>query len=106
MTRKADERLLGQVQQKLFFHGLRPPCRVTAELRDGIVTLTGTVQHEYQKRAAAHALRGMAAVKRVINNIQTPGFKNVWGSRKEWDYKPNVQEASKPAGQPPAETSG
>ena len=106
MTRKADERLLGQVQQKLFFHGLRPPCKVTAELRDGIVTLTGTVQHEYQKRAAVHALRGMAAVKRVVNNIQTPGFKNVWTSRKEWDYKPNVEEGSKPAGQPPAETSG
>ena len=106
MPRKADERLLGQVQQKLFYHGLRPPCKVTAEVKDGIVTLTGTVQHEYQKRAASHACRGMGAVKRVINNSQTPGFKNVWGSRKEWEYKPNAEKGSQPPVQPSAGTHG
>lgn len=105
MTRKEDERLLGQVQQKLISQGIRPPCKVTAEVKDGIVTLSGTVQHDYQKRAAARVCQAMPAVKRVINNIQTPGFKNVWSSRKEWEYKPNAGE-SKPAGPGAPRTGG
>ena len=83
MTRKADEHLQHQLEQKLLAHGLRPPCRVTVVVRGGVVTVSGTVQHDYQRNAVVHACRSMTGVKRIVNNVQAPGFHNVWKSTKD-----------------------
>ena len=92
MTRKSDEHLQNQVEQKLLAHGIRPPCRVTVVVRNGVVTVSGTVQHDYQRSAVVHACRAMTGVKRIVNNVQAPGFHNVWKSTKEWEQaKPKVE---------------
>ena len=83
MARKADERLQQQVQIKLLSHGIRPPCRVTVTVKDGIVTLAGTVQHGFQKRSAVHACRAMTGVKKVVDTLQATGARKVWESRKK-----------------------
>jgi hypothetical protein len=85
MNRKADERLQHQLEQKLLAHGMRPPCRVTVNVRDGVVTVSGIVQHDYQKNAAIHACRATSGVRMVVNNLQSPGFHSVWSNSKEWD---------------------
>ncbi len=45
------------------------PEGLQAEVEDGWVTLTGIVEWKYQKHAAEEAVREMAGVKGVINNI-------------------------------------
>jgi hypothetical protein len=62
-------------------------------VRDGVVTLSGSVQHEYQKRAAVHACRATSGVRMVVDNLQAPGFQNVWSTKKEWEpAKPKPAE--------------
>lgn len=105
MTRKDDERLQHQLEQKLISHGMRPPCQLHVTVRDGVVTLTGTVQHDYQKRAAVHACRTQTGVRSVINQITAPGFHNVWINQKEWQPQKSPSDTAPPKGgdQPPAE---
>jgi hypothetical protein len=92
MARKEDERLQQQVQQKILSHGVRPPCRVTVSVNKGVVTLSGTVKFEYQRRAALHACRAMPGVKSVIDSLQVPPAHNVWGSADEWKPKGKALE--------------
>lgn len=91
MNRKEDERLQHQLEQKLVSHGLRPPCRVHVAVRNGVVTISGAVQHDYQKRAAVHACRATSGVRSVIDNLQAPGFHSAWTSVKEWETHPPRQ---------------
>lgn len=85
MYQKADERLKTQLEQKLSSHGVRPPCKVTVTVRNGVVTLAGTVQYDHQKRTIAHACRATNGVKHVIDNVQVPPPKPAWA-----DHKPHV----------------
>ena len=62
MSRAADGRMQKEVQQKLMSHGIRPPCRVTVTVRNSVVPLGGTVQYEYQKKAAVRAYSDRTAI--------------------------------------------
>jgi hypothetical protein len=88
MAQKVDERLKGQLEQKLLSRGLRPPCRVTVAVNNGKVTLAGTVQFEYQKRAAMQTCRAARGVKTVVDNIQVSAHQSPWAAnKKEWAVK-------------------
>lgn len=89
MYQKADERLKTQLEQKLSSHGVRPPCKVTVTVRNGVVTLAGTVQYDHQKRTIAHACRATNGVKHVIDNVQVPPPKPAWA-----DPKPHAPVSS------------
>jgi hypothetical protein len=80
MPHTADERLRNQLEHKLASHGIRPPCKVVVGVRNGQVTLSGTVQFDYQKRAAAHACRAMSGVKGVVDQIQVAAHKSPWAA--------------------------
>ncbi len=46
-----------------------PPNRVTVAISDGWVTLKGTLNWQYQREAAARAVRDLAGVRGVTNSI-------------------------------------
>ena len=46
-----------------------PPNHVTVAISDGWVTLKGTLDWQYQKEAAARAVRDLTGVRGVINSI-------------------------------------
>ena len=53
----------------LHWNAVVPSNRVTATVRESWVTLNGTLNWQYQKEAAARAVRDLTAVRGVINNI-------------------------------------
>jgi hyperosmotically inducible protein len=67
-ARGADQKITTDVQLKLANRGLRSPCKVTVDTKNGEVTLTGVVQYAHQKNAAVQAATGVAGVRRVIDN--------------------------------------
>jgi osmotically-inducible protein OsmY len=65
------DRLLNQkVMQQLSNRGVRLPCEVVATVADGSVTLSGQIEHEYQRRSAIRAAQNIAGVKRVTDQLR------------------------------------
>jgi osmotically-inducible protein OsmY len=63
----ADQKISTEVQLKLANRGLRSPCNVTVNTKNGEVTLSGTVQYAHQKSAAVQAATTVAGVRRVTD---------------------------------------
>ena len=59
-----------KVSEKLSSLGVRAPCRVTVVSDNGKVTLSGTIQYERQRQIAVHAIKAVAGVQRVIDQMQ------------------------------------
>jgi len=78
MTRKDDERLQRRVEQRLASRGLRAPCRIQVSVNKGVVTLTGQVQYDYQKRAAVKAIQTLDGIQSVIEQLQVAPPKRAW----------------------------
>jgi hypothetical protein len=66
-----DRQLTAQIQSKLNedsgLHG-KP---VTVETSGGVVTLSGTVENETQRKAAARYAAAIPGIKEVVNNLET-----------------------------------
>jgi osmotically-inducible protein OsmY len=64
-----------------------PPDQVTVKVCEGWVTLTGTVEHEYQRRAAGRSVRDLRGVTGVANGIYLkPAVRST-------DIKDNIEKA-------------
>ncbi len=59
-----------KVKDKLSSIGLRAPCHVTAASNNGQVTVSGSIQYEHQRPAALRAIRGIAGVQRVVDQMR------------------------------------
>ena len=70
MNRVPDETIVQKVTRQLSNRGMQSPCRIAVAARKGDVTLTGTIQFEYQRIAALHAARGIDGVRRVMDHLQ------------------------------------
>ncbi|MCI0358318.1 MAG: BON domain-containing protein [Planctomycetaceae bacterium] len=73
-ARGADQKISSDVQLKLANRGLRAPCNVAVNTKNGEVTLTGTVEYPHQKSAAVQAATSVAGVRRVTDQM-TVGVK-------------------------------
>ena len=66
-----DNQLTGQIQSKLNedsgLHG-KP---ITVQTSGGVVTLSGTVENETQREAAAHYASATPGIRQVVNNLET-----------------------------------
>ncbi len=66
-----DSQLTGQIQSKFNedsgLHG-KP---ITVQASGGVVTLSGTVENETQREAAARYASAIPGIKQVVNNLQT-----------------------------------
>ena len=70
MSKSDDDRLQMRLENKLINAGLRRPCKVSVEVYNGMVTVKGMVQYEYQKRAAIHACRTMDGIRSISDQLK------------------------------------
>ncbi len=73
-----DEVLQQKVAVQLTKKGIRPPCRVTVSVRNGVVTLSGTLQYELQRKTAIKAAQEVPGVRQVIDQMQVPKAAAAW----------------------------
>ena len=65
----ADRNIVQQVTQRLATRGIRTPCKIDVQSKNGEVTLTGNVQYPYQRSAAMQAASTAAGVRRVVDQM-------------------------------------
>jgi osmotically-inducible protein OsmY len=64
-----DRTIVQQVTQRLATRGLRSPCRIDVQSRNGEVTLTGPIQFPHQRAAAMQAAATAAGVRHVVDHM-------------------------------------
>ncbi|HJW18422.1 MAG TPA: BON domain-containing protein [Flavisolibacter sp.] len=67
--RKSDTEIAGSVLNALKWHSAVPDDKLEVKVEDGIVTLGGEVEWEYQRNSARNAVVNLVGVRSVINNI-------------------------------------
>ena len=68
---KVQDPVISQkVSSKLSSLGVRAPCHVTVVSNRGNVTLSGTIQYEHQRHTAVRAIKAVAGVQRVVDQMQ------------------------------------
>ncbi len=68
-SNRTDPEIAGDVQQVLKSHAMVPETNITATVREGFVTLEGTVEWNYQKTAAVEAAESVRGVRDVWNRL-------------------------------------
>ncbi|HVX62374.1 MAG TPA: BON domain-containing protein [Pirellulales bacterium] len=68
--RPPDATISRNAIRQLANRGLRAPCRINVQTRNGQVTLTGHVQYPHQRDAAVQALRAIEGVDRVTDQLK------------------------------------
>ena len=67
--RKNDTEIAESVLNALKWHSAVPEEKVKVKVEDGIVTLEGEVEWEYQRSSAKDAVDHLLGVRNVVNNI-------------------------------------
>ncbi|HYU48138.1 MAG TPA: BON domain-containing protein [Terriglobales bacterium] len=67
----ADEQVTGQIQSKFSQDSGLQGKPITVQTSGGVVTLSGTVDNEAQRTAAARYASETPGIKQVVNNLQT-----------------------------------
>lgn len=67
--RKNDTEIAESVLNALKWHSAVPEEKVNVKVEDGIVTLEGEVEWEYQRSSAKDAVDHLLGVRNVVNNI-------------------------------------
>jgi len=66
-----DDQVTGQIQSKLSQDSGLQGKPITVQTSGGVVTLSGTVENEAQRTAAARYASEIPGIKQVVNNLQT-----------------------------------
>jgi osmotically-inducible protein OsmY len=66
---RTDPEIAGEIRQALKSHALLPETNIDATVREGFVTLEGTVEWNYQKVSALEAAESIRGVRGVWNRI-------------------------------------
>jgi osmotically-inducible protein OsmY len=66
---ETDNEIAQRVHATLEWYEALPHAPIRAEVRNGCVTLTGTVEWAYQRKAAQHSVQMLPNVREVINRI-------------------------------------
>jgi osmotically-inducible protein OsmY len=67
---RTDTEIAQAALAALRWHTVVPDDRVTVTVKDGWITLAGTLDWQYQKDAAARTVRDLSGVKGVMNDIR------------------------------------
>ncbi|MGZ8538956.1 MAG: BON domain-containing protein [Flavisolibacter sp.] len=67
--RKTDTEIAESVLHSLKWHTAIPDEKIKVKVEEGLVTLDGEVEWEYQRSSARNIINNLAGVKNVINNI-------------------------------------
>jgi osmotically-inducible protein OsmY len=65
-----DKRISQKVEQRVARAGLGSQARVTVQVRNGDVTLSGTLQYDTQRNPVLRAARGVDGVRRIVDQLQ------------------------------------
>jgi osmotically-inducible protein OsmY len=65
----ADRNIVQQVTQRLATRGLRTPCKIDVQSKNGEVTLTGNIQYPHQRSAAMQAANTASGVRHVVDRL-------------------------------------
>jgi osmotically-inducible protein OsmY len=74
----SDKTLLQKVSQRLGRTGTSQ-TRITATVRNGEVTLSGTIQYETQRHSIVKAAGAVADVSRVVDRLTVLPQQKNWG---------------------------
>jgi osmotically-inducible protein OsmY len=75
--RVPDKTIERKVTQRMARAGLGSQSKVKVVVRNGQVTMSGTLQYEVQRRNVLNSARGVAGVRNVVDQLQyTPKKKN------------------------------
>src|SRR3979409_2252854 len=66
-----DGQLTSQIQSKLNQDSGLHDKQITVQTAGGVVTLSGTVENETQREAAARYASATPGIKQVVNNLET-----------------------------------
>jgi osmotically-inducible protein OsmY len=64
-----DRTIAIQVTQRLATRGLRSPCKIDVQAKNGEVTLSGHLQYPYQRNAAMQAASSTSGVRHVVDRM-------------------------------------
>lgn len=84
-----DSEIAQAAAQTLAWNSVVPKERVNISVSDGIVTLTGMVDWQYQKDAAARIMRSLKGVRGLSNNL------TIQSEAKITDVRTRIEEAFK-----------
>jgi BON domain len=88
-----DKVLLKRVNQRLMRAGLGAGCSVRVSVRNGQVTLAGTIQRDLQRRPTLRAASGIAGVRQVVDQLKVEAKKaRVAPKKAQVEAKPLVGE--------------
>ena len=73
-----DKRLLQKVEQRLSRTGLGTQSKITVLVRNGDVTLSGTLQYDSQRRPVLQAARGVEGVRQIVDQLQVKAAPKKW----------------------------
>ena len=74
-----DKRISQKVEQRVSRAGFGSRAKIIVQVRNGDVTLSGTLQYDSQRRPLLHAARGVEGVRRIADQLQ------VRAARKKWE---------------------
>jgi osmotically-inducible protein OsmY len=69
---KTDEALWRKIEQTLYWERAVDAGQIRVRVRDGVVTLTGTVPSQSQKQAVEKALQGVAGCRALVMKLSLP----------------------------------
>lgn len=64
-----DRAIAQQVSQRLAMKGIRSPCKVEVQSKNGEVTLSGNIQFAYQRATVMQAASTATGVRRVVDHL-------------------------------------
>lgn len=73
-----DKTVLRNVVQRLSRLGAGTPSHVTATVRGGDVTMSGTIAYEHERRTVLKAASSVAGVRRVIDQLRVETKRKSW----------------------------
>jgi len=64
-----DRTIALAVTQRLATRGIRAPCRIDVQSRNGEVTLSGSIQYPHQRTAAMQAASTTSGVRHLVDRL-------------------------------------
>lgn len=66
----SDKDLQKQLNQRLCKTGVATQTPVSASVHNGVVTVTGAISYDYQRKAIHRALQGLPGVRSVVDALK------------------------------------
>ena len=65
-----DQTMADLVSERIATRGIRAPCRIDVQAKNGEVTLSGDLQHAYQRSAVLQVAAATSGVRHVVDRLR------------------------------------